>query len=71
MENQTPPFSLEDQLTEIRRIIDTMQKGVSDFDRQVALFQRGNELIAGCRTYLDTAEMQVQQLIDGKLTSLD
>ncbi|MFK7923454.1 MAG: exodeoxyribonuclease VII small subunit [Bacteroidia bacterium] len=59
-------FSLEDRLTEVRKIIDQMQKGVSDFDQQVALFQAGSSMIKECREYLDASELQIKQLIDGK-----
>ncbi len=63
-------FSLEDRLTEIRKIIDQMQKGVSDFDQQVALFQAGSSMIKECREYLDASELQIKQLIDGKEESI-
>ena len=59
-------FSLEDRITEVRKIIDQMQKGVSDFDQQVALFQAGSSMIKECREYLDASELQIKQLIDGK-----
>lgn len=63
-------FSLEDRLTEVRKIIDQMQKGISDFDQQVALFQAGSSMIKECREYLDTSELQIKQLIDGKEKSV-
>ncbi|MEM7659296.1 MAG: exodeoxyribonuclease VII small subunit [Bacteroidota bacterium] len=63
----TPSFSLEDQLTELRTLVESMQKGMSNFDEQLALFQKGMKMIESCRDYLDQTEMQVQQLIDGKL----
>lgn len=59
-------FSLEDKLTEIRKMVDQMQKGVSDFDQQVALYQAGAAMIKECREYLDSSELQIKQLIDGK-----
>ena len=65
------PFSLEKSLEEIRRTVETMQKGVGDFDEQIALFTRGTELIQACRKYLDSAEMKVQQLIEGKPEEMD
>lgn len=67
---EEPRFSLEDKLNEIRAIIEKMQKGVSDFDRQIELFEQGAQAIQACRAYLDGAEMQVQQLIEGKLRPL-
>ncbi|TAE50934.1 MAG: exodeoxyribonuclease VII small subunit [Bacteroidetes bacterium] len=64
-------FSLEEKLTQIRSIVDKMQKGMSDYDKQVELFENGARLIQECRQYLDQAEMQVQQLVEGKLRPVD
>ncbi len=60
-------FSLENKLAEIRGIVDQMQKGVSDFDQQVALFEKGSRYTKDCQEYLDKAELKIKQLIDGKL----
>ena len=62
----TPEFSLEKTLAELRQLVEQMQKGVSDFDQQVLMFQQGQALIEQCRKYLDGAELQVEQLIEGK-----
>ena len=59
-------FSLEEKLTEIRELVEKMQKGVSDFDKQVELFKRGNDLIKECREYLDVSELKIEELIKGK-----
>ncbi|MDX2284000.1 MAG: exodeoxyribonuclease VII small subunit [Bacteroidia bacterium] len=64
-------FSLEEKLTELRRLVEKMQQGVSDFDRQVELFRQGMELIGQCRGYLDQAELRVQQLVNGELKPLE
>ncbi|MEO0898843.1 MAG: exodeoxyribonuclease VII small subunit [Bacteroidota bacterium] len=64
-------FSLEESLQEIRDILEEMQKGISDFDKQMKLFKRGNELVDSCRKYLDAAEMSIQQLVDGELKELE
>lgn len=61
----TSSFNLEEKLTEIRAILDQMQQGTTDFDKQMGLFQRGQALIGACRTYLGEAELKIQQLIDG------
>ena len=57
-------FSLEEKLEELRKILEQMQKGMSDFDEQMSLFRRGQELIGVCREYLQEAELQVDQLLD-------
>lgn len=60
-------FSLEKKLSELRTLVENMNKGVSDFDQQVAMFQKGSSIIEECRNYLDQSEMKIQQLIDGKI----
>lgn len=57
-------FSLEDKLAEIRSLVEKMQKGISDFDKQVELFQKGNDLIESCRQYLDAAEIEIEKLME-------
>ncbi|MEZ4827527.1 MAG: exodeoxyribonuclease VII small subunit [Bacteroidia bacterium] len=57
-------FSLEDKLAEIRALVEKMQKGISDFDQQVTLFKKGNELIESCRKYLEAAEMEIEKLME-------
>jgi len=64
-------FSLEDSLGEIRDILDKMQKGVSDFDKQMELFKRGNALVEACRSYLDGAEMSIKQWVEGELEDFE
>ena len=64
-------FSLEEAIAEIRKIVDQMQKGVADFDTQKQLFQRGSTLIKEAQQFLDKTELDIQQLIDGKLEPFD
>ena len=59
-------FSLETKLREIRNLLDQMQTGDLDFDENVKLFTQGSQLIEQCRKYLDEAELQVKQLVEGK-----
>jgi exodeoxyribonuclease VII small subunit len=60
-------FSLEATLTEIRKIVEQMQRGVEDFDTQVTLFKTGRQLIQDCQQYLDKSEMEIKKLVDGNL----
>ncbi|MDP5171222.1 MAG: exodeoxyribonuclease VII small subunit [Bacteroidia bacterium] len=62
-QNIPETFSLEEKLENLRKILEQMQKGMSDFDRQMALFKQGQLLISECRQYLDKAELQVDQLL--------
>ncbi len=57
-------FSLEEKLEELRKILEQMQKGMSDFDQQMELFTSGQALIQVCREYLQGAELKVDQLLD-------
>ncbi len=66
---QKDEFSLEDALSEVKQIVQRMQKEINDFDEQISLFTRGNELIQSCQEYLDKAEWKVEQLIDGDLSN--
>lgn len=58
-------FSLEKKLTEIRALVEKMQKGITDFDEQVALFRQGNDMIEECRKYLDASELKIRKLVEG------
>lgn len=64
--SQPDDFSLEQHLKDLRQLVDQMQQGVNDFDQQVKLFQQGQAMVKACRDYLEGAELQVQQLIEGE-----
>lgn len=64
-------FSLEENLEALRVLVEKMQKGMSDFDQQVALFKEGSQLIKSCRDYLNGAELEIQQLINGEEKPFD
>ena len=69
--NNDSDFSLEKKLEELRALVEKMQKGVADFDKQVSLFKDGTQIIRECRAYLDQSELQVQQLISGELKNFE
>ncbi|MEL6632957.1 MAG: exodeoxyribonuclease VII small subunit [Bacteroidota bacterium] len=64
-------FSLEKNLQHLRTLIEEMQKGISDFDKQLKMFQEGQEIIKACRTYLDGTELTVKQLIEGEFQDFE
>lgn len=70
-ESQKDDFSLEKKLGEIRSIVEKMQQGTVDFDEQIALFKKGQELIKSCQHFLDKAEMDIKQLVDGELEDFE
>lgn len=67
MAAKKPVFSLEEKLLAVRDILEQMQKGLSDFDKQTELFKAGKKLITECREYLDASEVEVKKLVDGQL----
>lgn len=62
---ESESFSLEKKLEELRAVLEQMQKGMTDFDEQMRLFKHGQTLINECRDYLQDAELQVEQLLEG------
>ncbi len=71
MSTENQEFSLEKQLTRLRSLLDQMQKGVGDFDQQMALFKEGQTIVQSARKYLDEAELQVKQLVEGEEIPFD
>ena len=67
----SPEFSLEKSLAEIRSIVEKMQQGSVDFDEQVTLFKKGQDLIKQCQAFLDQSELTIKQLVDGELKELE
>ena len=71
MKKEEQSFSLEKNLQQLRNLIDEMQKGISDFDKQIEMFQEGQRIIKVCRAYLDDTEMTVKQLINGEMEDFE
>lgn len=55
--------SLDNDIIRIRAIVEEMQKGISDFDKQVELFKEASALIKACQNYLNQSEIEIKQLI--------
>lgn len=55
--------SLDSDIIRIRAIVEEMQKGISDFDKQVELFKEASALIKACQNYLNQSEIEIKQLI--------
>ena len=55
--------SLDTDIIRIRAIVEEMQKGISDFDKQVELFKEASALIKACQNYLNESEIEIKQLI--------
>lgn len=64
-------FSLDQNISRIRAIVEEMQKGITDFDRQIILFKEAADLIQQCQAYLGQAELEVETLINGTWKKLN
>ncbi|MBU3698517.1 MAG: exodeoxyribonuclease VII small subunit [Candidatus Kapabacteria bacterium] len=53
---------LEDQLKRLEEIAMALDRGDAPIDEQLRLFEEGMTLVAGCRAYLDEAELKVRKL---------
>ncbi|KNZ32738.1 MAG: exodeoxyribonuclease VII [Methylibium sp. NZG] len=61
------PASYEEALTELERLVASMEGGQLPLDRLLASYQRGAELLTLCRSRLEAVEQQVKVLEDGQL----
>ena len=58
--------SFEDQLAELEKVVDQLEKGDLTLEENVALFERGVKLSDACKAQLATAESRIQVLLDPK-----
>lgn len=61
------PATYEDALAELERLVAAMEGGQLPLDRLLDGYKRGAELLAFCRTRLESVEAQVKVLEDGQL----
>jgi len=59
--NTTEP-SFEDAQAELERIVERLEQGHASLDEAFALWERGEELYAYCRSKLDGAQGKVEEL---------
>ena len=66
---QAPPATAtyEDALTELEKLVASMESGQLPLDRLLESYQRGAELLNLCRARLEAVEQQVKVLEDGQL----
>ena len=58
--------SFEDQLAELEKVVDQLEKGDLTLEENVALFERGVQLSDACKAQLTSAESRIQVLLDPK-----
>jgi exodeoxyribonuclease VII small subunit len=56
--------SFEDQLAELEKVVDRLERGDLTLEENVSLFERGVHLSNACKTQLSSAESRIQVLLD-------
>jgi exodeoxyribonuclease VII small subunit len=57
-----PEPSFEDAQAELERIVERLEQGHASLDEALALWERGEELYAYCKSKLDGAQGKVEEL---------
>ena len=63
----TVPASYEEALSELERLVASMESGQLPLDGLLQSYRRGAELLSFCRARLEAVEQQVKVLEDGQL----
>ena len=61
------PLKFEQAMQELDGIVAQMEKGELPLDEMVETYKRGAELISQCRSHLNQAKSQIQQLEKNEL----
>ncbi len=56
--------SFEDQLAELEKVVERLERGDLSLDESVGLFERGVHLSNDCKTQLASAESRIQVLLE-------
>ena len=56
--------SFEDQLAELEKVVEQLERGDLSLDESVSLFERGVHLSNACKTQLSSAESRIQVLLE-------
>jgi exodeoxyribonuclease VII small subunit len=56
--------SFEEQLEELEKVVDKLERGDLSLDENVSLFERGMQLSNSCKAQLSSAESRIQVLLD-------
>ena len=65
--DKPPQASYEEALSELERLVATMEAGQMPLDGLLDAYRRGAELLGVCRSRLEVVEQQVKVLEDGQL----
>jgi exodeoxyribonuclease VII small subunit len=58
--------SFEDQLTQLEKVVEQLERGDLSLDESVRLFEQGMKLSTACKSALDQAEGRIQVLVEDK-----
>jgi len=56
--------SFEEQLAELEKVVDRLERGDLTLEENVSLFERGVQLSNACKTQLSNAESRIQVLLE-------
>jgi exodeoxyribonuclease VII small subunit len=56
--------SFEDQLGELEKVVEQLERGDLSLDESVSLFERGVHLSNACKAQLSSAESRIQVLLE-------
>ena len=56
--------SFEDQLAELEKVVDRLERGDLTLEENVSLFERGVHLSNACKAQLSSAESRIQVLLE-------
>jgi exodeoxyribonuclease VII small subunit len=56
--------SFEDQLAELEKVVDRLERGDLSLEENVSLFERGVHLSNACKAQLSSAESRIQVLLE-------
>jgi exodeoxyribonuclease VII small subunit len=58
-------MSFEDALAELEGIVAQLERGEVELEKSIAIYERGAELKKHCETKLKSAELKVEQIVQG------
>ncbi|MEJ5226164.1 MAG: exodeoxyribonuclease VII small subunit [Anaerolineales bacterium] len=61
-------LSFEEAYTELQTLVEALENDQRPLEEAIALFERGQALIARCAALLDAADLRVQQLTGNGLS---
>jgi exodeoxyribonuclease VII small subunit len=62
--------SFEDQLTQLEKVVEQLERGDLSLDDSVRLFEQGMKLSTACKSELDKADGRIQLLVEDKTGNL-